>query len=44
MKPDERDDAAALMVLFVIVVIFIALVGAGAAFLAFGARSESVGM
>lgn len=32
MKPDERDDAAALMVLFAVVVIVLALIGAGAYF------------
>ncbi len=32
MKPDERDDAAALMVLFVVVVGFLAVIGVGAYF------------
>lgn len=32
MKPDDRDDAAALMVLFVVVLIGLGIVGAAGAF------------
>jgi len=32
MKPDARDDAAAMMVVFVMVLIVLGLIGAGAAF------------
>lgn len=41
MKPDERDDAAALMVLFVVVLIGLVILGVGAylAFLQYGAAA-----
>lgn len=42
MKPDSRDDAVAIMVLFVLALIFLALIGGGAA--AFLRYSEHSGM
>ena len=39
MKPDSRDDAAALMVVFVMFLIVVGLIGAGAAaFFSYGDR------
>lgn len=40
MKPDERDDAAAMMVLFVVFLLIMGLIGAGvAAFLSYADRA-----
>ncbi len=41
MKPDERDDAAALRVLFVVVLIGLGILGAGAV-MAFSSYSDAV--
>ncbi len=42
MKPDERDDAAALMVLFVVVLIGLGILGAGAGALLFARGSSGM--